>query len=225
MTTKSKNNGVESTPELPLIIMGKKYDWAEQYITGAQVKKIANLPPDSELYLAIKKPWEDETVSNADKVDLAREGIEHFYVKPFLQFTFEGKVYDWFKQYITGTELRQLGKVPRDYEILLSIQKPWEDELVTDDTKVDLARPGIEHFFIRKCGEQTKVAIRINDHPYEVKRGKHTVVELKALDKIPISNDLDEIINGKLTPLPDNGFVIIKGCEQFFSHPKDGSSS
>jgi hypothetical protein len=37
--------------------------------------------------------------------------------------------------------------------------------------------------------------------------------------------DLDEVVDGKLVPLPDDGHVVIKGEEVFLSHPKSGHSS
>ena len=67
--------------------------------------------------------------------------------KPVLHFTINGERFEWESQYITGMEIRKLGKILKEDEIFLSIKKPWEDELITDESKVDLARPEIEHFF------------------------------------------------------------------------------
>lgn len=142
-----------------------------------------------------------------------------------LHFMIETTQYEWEHQYITGAEIRQLGHIPADSEILLAIEKPWEDEVIEDDTKVDLARPGIERFNFRKRGEGVMVEISINDKPYKVKRGKYTVSQLKDIGKVPQADELEELIDGKLTPLKDAVDVIIKGGEQFFSHKRDGSSS
>ena len=68
-------------PELALVINGKRHEWREQYITGAQVRKLGEIPEEDEIFLAVKKPWEDEVIKNDTKVDLARPGIEHFYSK------------------------------------------------------------------------------------------------------------------------------------------------
>jgi len=64
-----------------------------------------------------------------------------------LNLKINDKHYEWHQQYITGAEVRKLGDIPQEDEIFLKIKKPWEDELVTNETTVDLARPGIEHFF------------------------------------------------------------------------------
>ncbi|MDD5569659.1 MAG: multiubiquitin domain-containing protein [Bacteroidales bacterium] len=66
---------------------------------------------------------------------------------PALKLIIDGKHYEWHQQYITGAEVRRLGNIPREDEIFLKIKEPWEDEPISDDTNVDLARPGIEHFF------------------------------------------------------------------------------
>lgn len=217
--------GAKGTGVLILIIEGKKFEWHKQYITGAELKQLAGISTDIELYLSLCEPWEDELVSETEPVDLARPGIEEFYVKQKLKFFIEGTPYEWKRQFITGSKVRKLGNVSNDDEIFLAIQRPWEDELVSDDTVVDLARPGIERFNICKCGEGKVVEIEVNGISYELKRGKYTVAEIKIIGKVPIGYELDELIKGKLTPLVDQATVLIKGCEQFFSHVRDGSSS
>ena len=67
--------------------------------------------------------------------------------KPVLHFTVNGVKFEWKNQYISGLEIRNLSKIPKEDEIFLSIKKPWEDELISDESKVDLARPEIEHFY------------------------------------------------------------------------------
>ena len=142
-----------------------------------------------------------------------------------LEFTIDGKQYEWNQEYITGSEIRKLSKIPEDCEIFLAIKRPWEDEEIRDDTKVNLARPEIEHFFSKKHADHCLVKIHVNGIEKEISRGKHTVAEIKKIGGVPISHELEELIDGKLTPLDDNASVLIKGCEQFFSHVRDGSSS
>lgn len=69
------------------------------------------------------------------------------------------------------------------------------------------------------------VNITIDDVKKKIRRGKHTVVELKNLGDVPLAYDLEQIVNGKMVLLPDDGEVKIKGEEVFVSHPKDGGSS
>lgn len=137
----------------------------------------------------------------------------------------EGKEYKWNNQYISGAEIKNLGNLQADCKILLAIARPWEDEVIENETEVDLARPGIENFHIYKPEEGVVVIIHINDVEYKVKRGKYSVADLKKIAKVPNIDELDELINKKLTPLKEDQIVLIKGCEQFFSHVRDGSSS
>lgn len=145
--------------------------------------------------------------------------------RPSLELMINGVKFDWKEQYISGAEVKKLAKIPKEDRLFLDIEKPWEDEIVKDETMIDLARPGIEQFVSQKNQNPRLVEIEINRKSYQISRGKHAVVEIKRLGGVPEAHELEELINGKLTPLDDNSYVLIKGCEKFFSHPRDGSSS
>ncbi|HSD08860.1 multiubiquitin domain-containing protein [Flavobacterium sp.] len=145
--------------------------------------------------------------------------------KSLLELIINSKKFEWKEQYISGSEVRKLGNIPKEDKIFLDIERPWEDEIISDETKVDLARPGIEQFFSHKHEGSRLVEIDINTKPYSISRGKHTVVEIKKLGGVPQAHELEELINGKLVPLADDSSILIKGCEKFFSHVRDGSSS
>lgn len=96
-------------PVLHLIINEKNYEWAEQYITGGQIRKLANIPKEEEIFLSIKKPWDDEPVPDDARVDLARPGIEHFYSKCKVQYiVVNGTRHDWPKEKISFVEVIKL---------------------------------------------------------------------------------------------------------------------
>ena len=76
-----------------------------------------------------------------------------------------------------------------------------------------------------KSRNSSEVTITINDKSYEVHRGHQTVAYLKALGSIPQNYELDELKDGRLVLLDDNGFVTIKGNEIFKSNLKVGHSS
>jgi hypothetical protein len=69
------------------------------------------------------------------------------------------------------------------------------------------------------------VEITIDNKQYSIHRGHQTVAAIKTLAGIPLAYDLDQVIDGKFEPLPDEGGVTIKGGEIFIGHPKGGSSS
>ena len=83
--------------------------------------------------------------------------------KSVLDLTINGKKYEWNEEFITGTEIRKLGNIPPQEEIFLAIKKPWEDELINNDTKVNLARPEIEHFYSKE--KQFKITLIVNGRP------------------------------------------------------------
>jgi hypothetical protein len=69
------------------------------------------------------------------------------------------------------------------------------------------------------------VTITVDGEPVQIHRGRQSVAEIKSLGHVPAAFDLDQVVDGKLVPLPDDGFVVIKGEEVFLSHPKSGHSS
>lgn len=224
MNNQNEGAGLTTANILKLIIEGKPYDWKKQYIFGRQVRELGCAPKGSEIFLAITKPWEDELIGDDDKVDLARPSIEQFYFKQVLLLTINGKTYKWYEQYITGAEIRKLANIAAPEQLFLAITKPWEDEHIRNEDRVDLARPGIEHIYSKAEGPK-KVTIQINHKPYELLPGAYSVAQLKTLAGVPLAHDLEQVIDGKLTPLKDDGELNICSGEQFISHVKDGSSS
>lgn len=100
---KNPNQG-HKQPALPLTINGKQYEWHQQYITGAELRKLGNIPPEDEIFLAVKKPWEDEPIQEDKEVNLARPEIEHFYSKDRQQKTtliVNGRPKPWEEREIT----------------------------------------------------------------------------------------------------------------------------
>lgn len=166
---KSNNQQGEShstNPKIPLIfvIEGKEYETFDQYKTGAELKQLAGIPLESELFLSISKPYKDELIENEKQVNLARPETEYFFVKKKLHFFINGKPFTWYKQYIRGVQIRELGNVPAEEDIFLDIKEGWRDDQILDDEVVDLARPGRENFFSKP--RPTEVNIIVNARPH-----------------------------------------------------------
>lgn len=70
-----------------------------------------------------------------------------------------------------------------------------------------------------------EVHITINGESKQIHRGRQTVAEIKKVGGVPLADELEQLIEGKLTPLPDDGAVTIKGGEVFMSHVRSGGSS
>lgn len=210
---------------LKFIVEGQEFETLDQFKSGKELKDLVGIPLETELFLSIDKPYEDELVQNEKEVNLARPSTEYFFVKKKLKLKILDVTYEWYKQWITRAEIIILGKLDQDDEIYLASIRPWVDTLVTGVSVIDLSRPGIEHFYVKGNDIGYLVAILVNGKTVKIKRGKYTAAEIKALSGVDPSHDLAEDINGQLTPLTDITEVFIKGGEIFFSHPRDGASS
>jgi hypothetical protein len=69
------------------------------------------------------------------------------------------------------------------------------------------------------------VEITIDGKPFKIHRGRQAVSVIKTLGGVPAAHQLDQDVNGVLTPIDQNGSVVIKGGEVFVSYPATGSSS
>ena len=148
---------------LKFVIEGKEYETCEQYLTGAELKQLAGIPLDTELFLSISKPYNDELIENNTRINLARPETEYFFVKKKLHFTINGVPVVWYKQYIRGIQIRELGKISPDDELYLDIPDGWNDDFIEDDEIVDLARPGVEHFISKSKQKEFKIIVNARE--------------------------------------------------------------
>lgn len=104
---KEKNpQGEHGKRVLELTINGKKHEWNQQYIIGAEIRRLGNIPPYDEIFLAVKKPWEDEPIPDDKQVNLARPEIEHFYSKvKEVVIVINGTPHKWIKEKISFKEV------------------------------------------------------------------------------------------------------------------------
>lgn len=74
-----------------------------------------------------------------------------------------------------------------------------------------------------ECAQSVIVVVDNNEvhlHP-----GRYEINVVKRLAKVPVSDDLDQLVATKLVPVPEDKPIEIRGCEIFVSHPKSGGSS
>jgi len=69
------------------------------------------------------------------------------------------------------------------------------------------------------------VSITINGKTVSIHRGHQTVAEIKQAGGVNPAHELEQVRDGQLWPLPDDGAVTLKGGEVFVSHPRDSASS
>lgn len=146
-----------------------------------------------------------------------------------LKLTINEKKYDWDHQYITGAEVRKLAQIPHEDEIFLAIKRPYEDEVITDETKVDLARPGIEHFFSER--KDHSITIIVNTRP-KLFKGKEIsfqqVIELAfgnyvENDTITYSVSYSKGVHGQKGTMVKGDIIKVKEGEIFNATATDKS--
>lgn len=72
---------------------------------------------------------------------------------------------------------------------------------------------------------QNTVTITIDNTKQTIHRGRQSVSEIKHIGGVAQADILNQIIEGKLVELQDDGAVTIKGGEEFISHPRNSTSS
>ena len=101
------------------------------------------------------------------------------FVKKKLHFTINDTPYTWYKQYIRGIQIRQLGNIPAEDEIYLDLPEGWKDDFITDDEIVDLARPGVEKFISKP--RPLRFIIYVNSREKNWQKRKITYEEVVKL--------------------------------------------
>lgn len=139
----------QSANTLTFIVDERTYVSRQQILIGSEIKKTSGIPLDVKLYLQNSKPWIDNLIENDEEVDLARPGIEYFFVEKQFEINVNGKIFQWHQRFITGQQVRKLAGIDKDSHLFLKTNNNNIDQLVADDDKVDLLEPGIEQFYSR----------------------------------------------------------------------------
>jgi hypothetical protein len=120
----------------------------------------------------------------------------------------------------TGQSVRDLFEIKSDHALYRDHESPVDQAIGPKDA-VHYGDGPV--FYTRAVHEF--VEIKIDAKPYKIKAGDHAVTELKQIGGVPVTLQLDQIINGTFVPLADTATVCITGGEVFISHPRDGGSS
>jgi len=123
----------------------------------------------------------------------------------------------------TGEELlHTVGKRPCAFELIAEFRH-HENCVIEPHEKVDLLRHGLKGFI---TAHKEIVTIFINNDPYKIERGEHTVAQiLHKVGQTPEGYVLLEEKGGPPLPVPPTVPVNICGCEVFFTQPQSGASS
>lgn len=79
-----------------------------------------------------------------------------------LKLSVDNQPFETEEQFLTGIQIKECAGVPAENELFLVVPG-FEDELIENDKRVNLARPGIERFVSRKPG--SGITLIINATP------------------------------------------------------------
>lgn len=211
ISKESASNAQKNKVSLKFVIEGKEYETFNQYMAGAELKNLAGIPLDTELFLSISKPYQDELIENDKSVNLARPETEYFFVKKKLHFTINQIPFTWYRQYITGTEIRELGKISSNEDIYLDIKEGWEDDLILDDEVVDLARPGVEHFISKPKSKEFKIIVNAREKVWKEPKISFEQVVVLAYGSYDNNPDKGYTVTYSKGPKPNREGTMVKG--------------
>lgn len=137
----------DESNKLSFQVEEKTFLSSQQFLIGREMKKVAGIPLEAKLYLQNKSPWVDNLIEDDEEVDLARPGIEYFFVEQKFELTVNTILYNWRQRVITGQQVRELAGIEEDAELFLKTSNSRIDQLIHNDDKVDLLEPGIEVFY------------------------------------------------------------------------------
>lgn len=209
-------NAQQSRVPLKFVIEGKEYETFDQYKAGGELKQLAGISLETELFLSISKPYNDELIENDTRVNLARPETEYFFVKKKLHFTINGVRHTWYKQFIRGIQIRELGNISREDELYLDLPDGWKDDFIEDDEIVDLARPGVEHFISRNKIEGIEIIVNQMRKKYD--NPKISFEEVVSLADGSYDPNRGYTVKYSDGPKENPAGVMSKGTEVFVKH-------
>lgn len=114
----------------------------------------------------------------------------------------------------------QLNECEREKQIDAEIERDLK-EIEKDTHEVEMLekeRRELEH-------HHRKVTVTVDNKPKEIEPGKYVVSVFKDRVGVPANYELEQVKDGRLTPLDDSSEIEICGGEVFVSHVRRGGSS
>ncbi|MEY2878095.1 MAG: hypothetical protein RLZZ15_475 [Verrucomicrobiota bacterium] len=203
-----------------------------QQISEAIVRAQASVPADRVIIRDQNSP-SDQAIGDHAPVDLAQGNV--FYtvercdappaapcnLPPKLAFSVDDKVEEVLTGTQTGQSLFDLFALPAGRTLFRDYESP-NDHAVSLTESVQFAEGPV---FYTRGATVDEVEITIDRTPHKVKAGNYSVADLKRIGGVPATLQLDQIVNGVITPLPETATVCVEGGEVFISHPRDACSS
>jgi hypothetical protein len=201
-------------PLVRIVIDRKPYETRQGSHTVAALKELASIHEGDRLDQDV-----GGAVTDLDQAGtVAIHGDEIFLSFPAkVEIEINGKAHEIRRGNHSVDDLKRQANVPGADQL----EQDQSGTLVALDPSGIIAINGGEVFF----SFPATVKITVDSKTFEIGRGKQPVSAIKKLGGVPAANQLDQDVNGVLTPLDQNGSVLIKGSEVFVSYPATGSSS
>ena len=92
---------------------GLNYSTKQQFVTGLEIRQLAGLTADAELYVDMPHGWQDHFISCEDHIDLGKPGVEKFITlrKKIVIFV-NGTPYDYNKEKVSFEKIVEFAHVP-----------------------------------------------------------------------------------------------------------------
>lgn len=147
-------------------------------VVGLQVAAAVGAHPVEDFaVLQHLKSGELESVRPVENIDLSKPGVERFFVVRGAsnhRFTVEGLSMEWPQDKIAAKHIKFLAKAGD--EMVLILDRDDGDRELDDDEEVNLSKPGVERFKLRK--KQPKfVTIFVEATPHEWPKGEMITYE------------------------------------------------
>ena len=84
----------------------------------------------------------------------------------YLKFSVDNRMFETDKQFLLGEDIKKMAHVPLEFDLYLVIPG-FQDELIENETKVNMARPGIERFVARKSKHTITIIVNGQPKPYD----------------------------------------------------------
>lgn len=188
------------------------------------IQALGYKPADAYVVLRYRPDGSLEEIGLEEPFDIAEPRENSFFVNEaseMANLVIGGVRLTWTQAIVTGLTIKRLARRhDPDLEVVLE-REDQAPRIVEDDEEIQLSRPGLERFHLRK---RTLVTITVNvNHQVDITRGWHTGAEIKAAAiaqhvDIKMSFTLSEDLpNGGSKIIGDTDRVRIKGGEAFLA--------
>jgi hypothetical protein len=194
------------------------YEWREEKITGAQLRRLppTPIPPDRDLFEVV--PGRPDRQIKDDDTVLVHDGLNFITAPRAFTIRIDRAEYPWREEKITGAQLRRLPPtpIPPDRD-LFEVVPGRPDRQIKDDDTV-LVHDGLNFITAPRA-----FTIRIDRAEYPWREEKITGAQLRRLPPTPIPPDRDlfEVVPGRPDrQIKDDDTVLVHDGLNFITAPR-----